>query len=1016
MKEYNGLTVDGPIKGSVQASAAGDVPILNAAGELPGAIIPDKTVEFSIPATAWTGTGPFVAEVTVAAVAELATPIIGPDAPDGTTREVLADAQLTVLSVGSAGKVTIVADGDKPEVMLHCIATGIKGMQTGHVISAFGAGGGGIDFFLNVSVTASAGSPDLAGIAVVATPAQGVAVTGSTDANGRLTLGVKQGMTYTITLSKTHFTFSPSSSVMTIQDTTTVLEATCYEAPKLTVTCSGADRSGRTVTCTPADGPVLTGLTGPDGKITIVLDIEDYIVDVDFPAGQGVSPASATVNAAAGGVYSKSFTILSKPTIEVTVDDMGSAGKEVGRTITATPGTGTAITGQTDATGTATLTLMAGVAYVVSCDTPAGYIPAANHPLTPVAGQVYSHTFDLYEEARITVTVTPSAIRAGRTITATATGMQPVTGTTDSNGSCVLSLREATWTIACDTPSGYFAPATQTQATVAGQTYNKSFAIDKKPVLTVTVTPTAAAQGLLVRAVGDATVTAYTNSAGVATLELVEDEYLVSVVAPTGYLTPASQQVDAVKNTDYNKSFALQTKPAVAVTVVDTSASGKQSGRTVTATNGGGDTVSGTTNASGVANLTLNGVGEYTITTDLPTGATSEPGTVNAVAGGSYSVTLTLNFGFKYTMSFNATTFKTDPTGCLTYGDDAAGFTPLVNTNTTLASVPSAARGSWIQSTNKLLKKLYYATFNADGTISKVLNPDNLALDADGNASDIATKNTMLVIPTLYTKGESGKLTISDKAAEGTAHAHTIGNKVYNNLAIGVYNGYLSGSKLMSLSGVLPTKSNTRADFRGYAAANGAGWMQWNYWQWKLLKEMAFFALKSFDGQTRLGQGGNAYGSNTTGATNAMGMFAGNVSGTSSAMKCFVEDWWGSQYQFIDDFLNNGGQVYVGKNASPTDDTSNKELIAWGNKSNGFQTTILQTDSGWGLGTDNAGDKAKGLCDKQYSDSSSNILGLVGGYSGNVSAGNAGPSCLDAGYALSTSSTLIGARLAFVFD
>lgn len=536
---------------------------------------------------------------------------------------------------------------------------------------------------------------------------------------------------------------------------------------------------------------------------------------------------------------------------------------------------------------------------------------------------------------------------------------------------------------------------------------------EEKAVVTVTVTPMAAASGLLVRAFGDTVVAAYTNLSGVATLELDGGEYLVSVVAPAGYITPAPQSLTVVKSVDSSMNFSLATT-TVTVTVVDSSSSGYQAGRTITATNGT-DTVTGTTNASGVVNLTLNDVGTYTISTDLPTGATANPATVTTSGEGSYSATLTLRFGFTFSMTFNANTFKTDPTGCLAYAGDASGFTPLANTNTSLAAVPVSARGSWIKDTNKLLKKLYYATFNTDGTISKILNPDNLALDMDGNASDIATKNTMLVIPTLYTKGENGKITISDQSSEGTAHAHTIGGHVYDNLAIGVYNGYVSGSKLMSLSGVLPTKMQTRATFRTRANANGSNWMLWNYWHWKLLKEMTFLVLKSFDGQMKLGRGGHAYDSNTTGVTNAMGMFAGDISGTTSAMKCFIEDWWGSQIQFIDDFINNAGTVWVGQNAVPGDTTADKTSFAWGNTSSGWQTTILQTDLGWGLGTDNAGDKTKGLCDYQNSSTSANRVGYVGDTSLSASGGDAGPSFLKASN-LDDASKYQGARLAFVFD
>ena len=1019
----NGWSVDGKISATAQATNEGDVPVLNASGKLPGGMIDNTAVQFTIPASAWSGTGPYTASVTSSAVGEITTPIIGPDDPDGSVREALADAQITALSI-SAGVISFVADGDKPTIPLNCIATGIKGTSTGHVISTFGAGGGGVDFYLNVNVTASAGTPVLSGISVVATPTTGTPLTGTTDADGKLTLGVKQGMTYTVTLSKTNFTINPSSKTLTIQDTSTSYDATCYEAPKLTVNCSGADKAGRTVTCTSDGETLITAVTDSSGVADIILGIAEWSVSVDYPTGQGVSPASATVNATAGGVYTKNFTILAKPVATLTVVDKAIAGNEIGRTITATPTSGTAVTGTTNSSGVAALTLLAGVAYVISCDTPSGYVAPDNYPLTPVAGQTYAHEFDLYEEAQITVSVSPAAIKQGRTITATATGISPVTGTTGADGSCTLSVPEGTWTITCDTPAGYFAPASQTQVAAAGQTYMKTFSLDSKPVLTVTVGPTAAASGLLVRVVGDTTVTAYTNSSGVATLELVEDDYLISVVAPTGYVTPASQSLTAVKNNTYSKTFALQTKPTVAVTVTDSSSSGFQSGRTITATNGT-DAVTGTTNISGVANLTLNDVGAYTIHTDLPTGATCDPVTITAEAGGSYTASLVLNFGFLFSMNLNATTMQSDPTGCLAYADDAAGMANAVNASTALARITTI--GSWAMDNNKMLKDCFYATLlpNAaalaqagDSPISKILDPDNLALDEDGNASDITTNNTMFIVPRRYLKGVSGKLSVSSKSTEGDLLGHIFGDSEFDKCAISVFPGYVSGSKLMSISGVTPTRSQTRATFRTQAQANGTNFHLMNWYEWQMLRLMTFFVFKSFDGQRKCGQGvstGSNYGP-TTGLCNAMGPFAGNISGTTDQVKCFIEQPWGGSYLFLDDTYETGGALYVGRNANPTDNISNKINIGATNPSltGGYPNAILQTSADrWGVGTNVSGSDSTGLCDYQYVSTSADRLALVGGDADYDAY--CGPSCL-VSYSLSCSNSNCGARLAFVYN
>ena len=159
MSEYqanNGWSVDGKVSATEQASTEGDVPILDSDAKLPGSIIPDVAVPFTVPVDAWEGVGPYTASITVAGAAEIATPIIGADAPDGSTREALAEAQITATAISSAGVITFVADGDKPIIPINCIATGTKGTQTGKLLSAFGAGGGSTSFFLNITVTASA--------------------------------------------------------------------------------------------------------------------------------------------------------------------------------------------------------------------------------------------------------------------------------------------------------------------------------------------------------------------------------------------------------------------------------------------------------------------------------------------------------------------------------------------------------------------------------------------------------------------------------------------------------------------------------------------------------------------------------------------------------------------------------------------------------------------------------------------------------------------------------------------
>jgi len=226
----------------------------------------------------------------------------------------------------------------------------------------------------------------------------------------------------------------------------------------------------------------------------------------------------------------------------------------------------------------------------------------------------------------------------------------------------------------------------------------------------------------------------------------------------------------------------------------------------------------------------------------------------------------------------------------------------------------------------------------------------------------------------------------------------------------------------MSLSGKPSSASITRPNFRTYAAANpvhNGKAMLWNFHQWRDWWHLALFAMKSWNSQVAVGQGGFTYnGSVGQGLCNAMGPFAGSTSttaSTSTSVKCLIENPWGYKYEFIDDFINSSGTLYAGQNASPTDDTSNKTAQSGFGTSSGWQSGCITTGGFWGISNGTSGSSTTYQCDYKYS-SSGTFLGLVGGYSGNVSSGHAGMSCLDASNSLSLSDAVRGARLAFVFD
>lgn len=389
-----------------------------------------------------------------------------------------------------------------------------------------------------------------------------------------------------------------------------------------------------------------------------------------------------------------------------------------------------------------------------------------------------------------------------------------------------------------------------------------------------------------------------------------------------------------------------------------------------------------------------------------------------------------------YSLTFDAAVFETDPTGCLTYSDDATGSTPIVNVDNDLSI------GSFDIRTNPLTRDCYYATISGAGEILSVLNPYDLTEDIDGRdvTAEIQTENVMFVIPTRYSSRSATKLSISTDWQKGTPYAHTFDGHTYKYLAIGVYEGAIVNNKLMSVSGVAPTTSTTRPDFRTAAQANGTGWHLVNWHEWLLYRDMVLMGLKSFDSQRRLGQG-NSRGNFTdpkvtlsSGMLDAAGPYAGTVGETDpvSPVKFLIENPWANRWQFLDDFVVSAGyeepegqfwaDIYAGQTLTPTDLTSDKVKIGSvplqniTASFNTYCTKIQTTDAGWGLWDVNAGTDSTGLCDRHWANGTPPDLrlGLVGG-SSNVGSDD-GLSALLLNFTLGSSIWTHGARVAFVFD
>ena len=238
---------------------------------------------------------------------------------------------------------------------------------------------------------------------------------------------------------------------------------------------------------------------------------------------------------------------------------------------------------------------------------------------------------------------------------------------------------------------------------------------------------------------------------------------------------------------------------------------------------------------------------------------------------------------------------NSNPETCITYADDAVGMTP--------------GSSEWDDFFG------HYPCLFKDGVEVGRLNPNNFAQFEDGTDADITSGDAgdvMIAFPKLgYKISTSGNIvTVSmtdNPNAEGYCYlAHTRGSTVKDVFYLGAYKGYVTSSKLRSLSGKTPTVNTTIGNFRTQAQANGSGYDQSAFNQLIFRQCMYLLKYKNLNSQVAVGQGYvNGSSAVSTGGTNTKGMDYGTTSQTQQ-MKLFgLEDFWGNVYEFIDGIFSD---------------------------------------------------------------------------------------------------------------
>lgn len=352
------------------------------------------------------------------------------------------------------------------------------------------------------------------------------------------------------------------------------------------------------------------------------------------------------------------------------------------------------------------------------------------------------------------------------------------------------------------------------------------------------------------------------------------------------------------------------------------------------------------------------------------------------------------------------------PSNAVTYLEDAVGKTPAKMGASTFSY------GDWADAF--FLPKPCVLKF--DGTVDYYLDPDDYSKKADGTSATIdisnTTGNVMLEFPKIWIKrvpgSASGERTvyISDTQVDSDYKCFSninANNQEIDHFYIHAYNGTIHSRKMRSLSGV--TLNSTYApnytatqEVAAATSNNSSGSTIWYTDVWAdmcLIYDLLYLMGKSLDLQGTYGQGissdaETAMRAYVTGSLNNRGLFYGDITGTSTAVKVLgIENFWALRYNRIaglikDDFNN----IKVKMTYGTADGSTTTGYNATGSGYLTF-TTISSSITGYVskmtannvmgyMPSVTSGSSTTYYCDYAYIyKSPSTYYGYLGGYSGN---------------------------------
>ena len=306
-----------------------------------------------------------------------------------------------------------------------------------------------------------------------------------------------------------------------------------------------------------------------------------------------------------------------------------------------------------------------------------------------------------------------------------------------------------------------------------------------------------------------------------------------------------------------------------------------------------------------------------------------------------------LTLGFKLDMN------NTDPNSGFTYTDDAVGMSPLACAR----SSGECNYGSWDPG--------YFSEFLGirpciyrNGKVVCYLDPNNYALDEDGNSVNIGSNMDGDVMVEFkkrwyrYFTDASGNLCFQvsdiDRSSDGfvtTAFLAEDGTGTgVNAFYYGAYGGYVdSNSKLRSVSGVLNSVNISFGSFRDYTANAGTGYTIESFMKRMYINGLLMLVTKGRDSKQSIGNGlGREHTPNNrlvSGTMNNKGLFYGRNDISTVGCKVFgIENYWGNSWNLINGLSTTNTTGSIGLKKCFPYNADYDAIISMNSFCNGFRT------------------------------------------------------------------------------